>query len=234
MDILTLTLVLCLLATNLNRLLASRTAIDSVFRRTGAFDRTGASGPQLSPPKSAPLEIRVDNIRPRRSHFLWPSPFYLPTLVPAVQNRTAHKSIPQSPFFWDFWPDGELKIFVTNNLATNWVLKTTRSNGSTRAPIWDKGHETRKQLRAIVPEFYCYSNHGEWSPQFRDGITNRNQGTPGSDIDSDAISHVSGDRDNSESNDYGGIADVDFESLEERELQEDPLAAESELDELDD
>jgi hypothetical protein len=37
-----------------------------------------------------------------------------------------------------------------------------------------------------------------------------------------------------ESNDYGGIADVDFDSAEERELQEDPLAAESELDELDD
>jgi hypothetical protein len=83
--------------------------------------------------------------------------FSHPDPVPAVQNRTAHKSTPQSPFFWDFWPDGELKFLVssqdlrdTNNLATNWVLETTRSNGSTRAPIWDKGHETRKQCVGII------------------------------------------------------------------------------------
>ncbi|KAJ7764478.1 hypothetical protein B0H14DRAFT_2633596 [Mycena olivaceomarginata] len=169
MDILTLTLVLCLLATNLNRLLVTSRWIWEYLCRPREpqlipyFDEQGCLiglvrvGPNFRHQNQP--HLRSGWIISDQDAHTSSGPVHStsPTLVPAVQNRTAHKSIPQSPFFWDFWRDGELKFLVssqdlrdTNNLATNWVLETTRSNGSTRAPIWDKGHETRKQCVGII------------------------------------------------------------------------------------
>ncbi|KAJ7673629.1 hypothetical protein B0H14DRAFT_2656818 [Mycena olivaceomarginata] len=106
--------------------------------------------------------------------FLWVSDYVTrargPQLVPyfneqGITEKYVHNPISEVPFFWDFWPDGEFQCVVSaqdlqdsRNLATNWVLETTRDSGTTRARSWQKGHELRWRCLGTIE---C---HGQTCP----------------------------------------------------------------------
>ncbi|KAJ7733875.1 hypothetical protein B0H14DRAFT_2639503 [Mycena olivaceomarginata] len=126
LDLLSVTLILCLLARDLIGMVRV--------------------GPDFRPPASRPRSPSLSVVASESEHLS--DNDIASSTRPRAQSRGLHIPIQQVPFSWDFWPDGEFQCVVSaqdlqdsGNLATNWVLETTRDRGTTRARSWHKGHE---------------------------------------------------------------------------------------------
>ncbi|KAJ7833956.1 hypothetical protein B0H14DRAFT_2591166 [Mycena olivaceomarginata] len=146
LDLLSVTLILCLLASNFNRIVAIVLWVSDYLARP--------RGPRLVPyfdeqGMSRFWRFNWNGSVASKSEDLSDNDITLSTR-PRAQSSSLHNPIQQVPFSWDFWPDGEFQCVVSaqdlqdsGNLATNWVLETTRDRGTTRARSWHKGHELR-------------------------------------------------------------------------------------------
>ncbi|KAK6984495.1 hypothetical protein R3P38DRAFT_2806504 [Favolaschia claudopus] len=183
-DLLYYTLVVCLVLSNLNRIIWAVKTIYKYLTRPRApqlvpyFDENGKSNIQTGSSGNliGMVRVPVDALERLRGNDP-PSA----TEIPAIDNSNApattpddtaaarRKSksdlaapshspevIPEIPFTWDCWPDGDLRFSLTaeqfhatQDLGTNWVMETTRTKGSSRAKNWLKGRETRR--RCLVP-----------------------------------------------------------------------------------
>ncbi|KAJ7877422.1 hypothetical protein B0H14DRAFT_2567791 [Mycena olivaceomarginata] len=173
LDLLSVTLILCLLASNFNRIVAIVLWVSDYLARPRGprlvpyFDEQGMSrflfcsfihpgdligmvrvGPDFRPPASRPRSPSLSVVA-SESEDLSDNDIASSTR-PRAQSSGLHIPIQQVLFFWDFWPDGEFQCVVSaqdlqdsGNLATNWVLETTRDRGTTRARSWHQGHELR-------------------------------------------------------------------------------------------
>ncbi|KAK7025763.1 hypothetical protein R3P38DRAFT_2778557 [Favolaschia claudopus] len=173
-DLLYYTLVVCLVLSNLNRIIWAVKTIYKYLTRPRApqlvpyFDENGKSNIQTG---SSGNLIGMGTIHPPSA-----------TEIPAIDNsdaptttpddtaaaRRKSKSdlaapshspevIPDIPFTWDCWPDGDLRFSLTaeqfhatQDLGTNWVMETTRTKGSSRAKNWLKGRETRRRCLGAI------------------------------------------------------------------------------------
>ncbi|KAK6966909.1 hypothetical protein R3P38DRAFT_2813810 [Favolaschia claudopus] len=184
-DLLYYTLVVCLVLSNLNRIIWAVKTIYKYLTRPRApqlvpyFDENGKSNIQTGSSGNliGMVRVPVDALERLRGNDP-PSA----TEIPAIDNSNApattpddtaaarRKSksdlaapshspevIPETPFTWDCWPDGDLRFSLTaeqfhatQDLGTNWVMETTRTKGSSRAKNWLKGRETRRRCLGAI------------------------------------------------------------------------------------
>ncbi|KAJ7031885.1 hypothetical protein C8F04DRAFT_1185582 [Mycena alexandri] len=180
LDWLYITLIICLIASNLNRILSVLQWLFAYFSR--------AREPQLIPyfdehdiVNACWIGELIGMVRVTTQHRRRPiapissgSRTHIPTEVednsdeerPVTLPRTrTHRSdyllvgLPQIPsaLSWDCWPDGKFQNFFslqqladTNNLAMNWVLETIHNRGSPNALTWQRGNEVRRRCLGVI------------------------------------------------------------------------------------
>ncbi|KAJ7474549.1 hypothetical protein B0H11DRAFT_2195261 [Mycena galericulata] len=163
-DFMYLTLILCLVASNLGRLLRMLGWIHEYFLRARDpelvpyFDQEGSligmvrmpSGSRRLPhdwkANGSALEVSEndhENKAPPRSG--------------TTDLKNTWEAPVAAPSIWDYWPNGKFQqlysvqeLMDTYDLATNWVLETVRNRGSTRALKWEKGKETRRRCLGVI------------------------------------------------------------------------------------
>ncbi|KAJ7730321.1 hypothetical protein B0H16DRAFT_1469671 [Mycena metata] len=163
LDWLYITLILCLLASNLNRILWIGQQFLAYFSRPREprmipyFDEHG----QLVGMVRVPAQHRYRPIPSASSHS--ESQDQIPNKVETDSDSdTPHRPVKlatqiPSALSWDCWPDGKFQYFFshqrlsdTNQLAMNWALETIHNRGTPNALRWQSGNELRRRCLGII------------------------------------------------------------------------------------
>ncbi|KAJ7091037.1 hypothetical protein C8R44DRAFT_891725 [Mycena epipterygia] len=170
-DTLYIALVVCLLASSLNRLLRMLGWLRDYFLRPRNpdlipyFDQQGqligmvrmSTGYHVGRTAAEPAfeASRGDTTMSQTRRQLSPKTLSKPTR----DLNSPQRAIPQiaPPLIWDCWPDGKFQCLFslqeladTNHLATNWVLEPVIHRGSSNAFIWQKGKEERRRCVGVI------------------------------------------------------------------------------------
>ncbi|KAJ7711630.1 hypothetical protein B0H16DRAFT_1816469 [Mycena metata] len=143
-------LLICLLASNLNRILRISRWLFNYFNSSGEDDLVpyfNQDGQLIGMVFETDSRSKPESPKHVRKTWMREAP---------VDTHSVLKT-QDAPMVWDYWPNGNFQRFVSvqeltdsNDLATNWVLETIQTRGSANASTWQKGKEIRRRCLGVV------------------------------------------------------------------------------------